>query len=502
MPRSVTGVYTLPLPPVVPGELILAEWANPTLDDIGDTLTDSLDRYARGGMLAPLRVPAGSAVAPTLSFSSENTTGFFLRDAGELGVSILGVEVGFFREDGLTLEDLLVTGNAQIDGNLNVDGQLTVASIWMDAVAFGNDPTFPTGTFSRDDEGRVRLRVQYDDGSIDTDFYWSALTGTAFAPIYQGGNTRANPTFSISRQGDGLAYFSTLPDDSSGAFHVSFDYANLQMSVIGRAYVQDWVYSASLRAGNSTTNPTAVFSRNGNEELGIVVQADDGSNDNLFLFSTGGAPDSGLFYAPRMVSAGAGAAGAKTLQMWNDNRRAWWELAAAGDSIELWHAGSPNFMRMFVDQYGGVYASNVMYAAAHCTGQLNPMSLALTTGYTSSTSPVEATNYITEVYDVLSDFDPTTGRFTASVTGQYMVTATMECAQGDPSPCTVAIYKNGSIFAAGSAITTPAIVANNVTVTISMPVQLAFNDYVSIFRNVANAANGARIMNFSVTHIQ
>jgi microcystin-dependent protein len=52
--RNQSGQYTLPLPPVSPGDVVEAQWANQSLGDIGEALTQSLDRNGRGAMLAPL----------------------------------------------------------------------------------------------------------------------------------------------------------------------------------------------------------------------------------------------------------------------------------------------------------------------------------------------------------------------------------------------------------------------------------------------------------------
>jgi microcystin-dependent protein len=52
--RNQSGNYTLPLPPVSPGDTVEAQWANMSLGDIGEALTQSLDRNGRGPMLAPL----------------------------------------------------------------------------------------------------------------------------------------------------------------------------------------------------------------------------------------------------------------------------------------------------------------------------------------------------------------------------------------------------------------------------------------------------------------
>ena len=60
MSRSQSGQYTLPLPPVSPGDVVESQWANLSLGDIGEALTQSLDRSGRGPMLAPLILAAGN----------------------------------------------------------------------------------------------------------------------------------------------------------------------------------------------------------------------------------------------------------------------------------------------------------------------------------------------------------------------------------------------------------------------------------------------------------
>ena len=78
MSRNANGTYTLPPSnPVVSGTLITPDWANPTMSDVAQALTDSLDRYGRGAMLAPLLIQNGSVAAPGLQFQSALTTGLY-----------------------------------------------------------------------------------------------------------------------------------------------------------------------------------------------------------------------------------------------------------------------------------------------------------------------------------------------------------------------------------------------------------------------------------------
>jgi hypothetical protein len=85
MSRDVSGNYTLPVGnPVVTATPITSTWANNTLNDIKDALTDSLSRTGNGGMTAPLAGVNGTALLPAYTFSSEPTLGFYRPAAGVL----------------------------------------------------------------------------------------------------------------------------------------------------------------------------------------------------------------------------------------------------------------------------------------------------------------------------------------------------------------------------------------------------------------------------------
>ena len=115
MPRNSSGTYTLPLPPVVPGTTIEAEWANDTLADIAQALTESLDRGGRGGMYGPFLIADGTAAAPGLPFSNEPNTGIYRAGNGQFGISTLGVSRAIFDVNGMTAPQVLLTGDIVLD---------------------------------------------------------------------------------------------------------------------------------------------------------------------------------------------------------------------------------------------------------------------------------------------------------------------------------------------------------------------------------------------------
>jgi hypothetical protein len=132
MPRNASGVYTLPAGnPVIPGTTIDAAWANDTLEDLANEVTNSLSRTGAGGMLAPFRIADGNITAPGISFLNETNTGLYRSGAGSAWMAVLGVNVAQFSTVGLTIASakaLTALGNASVGGTFAVTGATTVAS--------------------------------------------------------------------------------------------------------------------------------------------------------------------------------------------------------------------------------------------------------------------------------------------------------------------------------------------------------------------------------------
>jgi len=100
MPRNGAGVYILPPSnPVVPGTIIATTWANPTLSDIAQALTDSLDRNGLGGMLAPFYIADGTISAPGLAFANEHSLGIWRSSTGEYQLTSGGTNVFTIESD-------------------------------------------------------------------------------------------------------------------------------------------------------------------------------------------------------------------------------------------------------------------------------------------------------------------------------------------------------------------------------------------------------------------
>ena len=102
MPRDPGGLYFLPAGnPVVTGTIIESDWANPTMSDVGQEISDSLSRSGKGGMLAALRGLDGSAAVPTFSFTNEPATGRYRAGPGQVVESVDGTPVVRYLATGL-----------------------------------------------------------------------------------------------------------------------------------------------------------------------------------------------------------------------------------------------------------------------------------------------------------------------------------------------------------------------------------------------------------------
>ena len=104
MPRNAQGQYFLPDGnPVTPGELIKSEWANSTMDDIANALTNSLDRAGAGGMTGQLKAASGTVARPGIAFVEDVTSGLQKESAGVVAAVASGVKQAYWSANGFFL---------------------------------------------------------------------------------------------------------------------------------------------------------------------------------------------------------------------------------------------------------------------------------------------------------------------------------------------------------------------------------------------------------------
>ena len=102
MPRNSQGQYFLPDGnPVVAGELVKAEWANSTLDDVANALTNSLDRSGAGGMTGQFKAASGTVLRPGMSFVEDPATGIYKESQGVMALAASGIKQAYVTQNGL-----------------------------------------------------------------------------------------------------------------------------------------------------------------------------------------------------------------------------------------------------------------------------------------------------------------------------------------------------------------------------------------------------------------
>lgn len=93
MPSDASGNYSLPPGYLaVTGQTIQASQHNPPLEDLGTSMTQRVMTTGATPMTGPLKLPNGSAAAPSMTFASATNVGFY-RTAGGIGVSVNGALV-------------------------------------------------------------------------------------------------------------------------------------------------------------------------------------------------------------------------------------------------------------------------------------------------------------------------------------------------------------------------------------------------------------------------
>ena len=144
MPRDANGNYTLPpgINPVIPGTDIEADWANPTLDDVANALTDSLSRTGSGGMQVPFKFGDGTTGAPSVTWTNQPQAGLYRAANDDIRYVINGVDVLQLRPTaagGVAIPGVVpftVGGPVVLNGAVALNGGATINGA---AVANQND---------------------------------------------------------------------------------------------------------------------------------------------------------------------------------------------------------------------------------------------------------------------------------------------------------------------------------------------------------------------------
>lgn len=208
MPRNSSGTYTLPAGnPVVTGTLIESTWCNPTMSDLGSAITDSLDRFGRGGMLAPMRFVDGTVTAPAMAFSSETTLGLYRPSAGTLSVAITGVQRFIMTAALFTIvPPTTFTGLVTFNGGATIGGAVDINEL------SNNTPQAFTAASTVTPDWQM-----VGTSSAATYMGWSRFSANNVGPVLNLGHSRgaAVGTQTVLNSGDQFAQISFYGSDGT-----------------------------------------------------------------------------------------------------------------------------------------------------------------------------------------------------------------------------------------------------------------------------------------------
>lgn len=254
MPRNGSGTYTLPSGnPVVSGTIIESTWANSTLADLADSITNSLARNGEGGMTAPLRLTDGVVATPSLAFANETGSGLYRAAAGDLGLSVLGSRI-------LRLQ----AAGASVAGTFGVSGDTSLANL-----AYTDTLTGGTGVINIG-SGQIYKSVGGDVGIGTTSplsnlhIYSTALTSLSLTDATLGSNY-GGTIRGFGQAGLGGYCEIGVLDAGSYSAGIQIQQQSAQIIFFGNAGTSERMrINSSGYVGINTNSPSALLDVNGN----------------------------------------------------------------------------------------------------------------------------------------------------------------------------------------------------------------------------------------------
>ncbi len=257
MPRNAAGQYILPVGnPVITDTLIESDgWANPTMEDLGAEIEDSLSRDGKGSMRAALGIVDGSQANPGLRFIGETGSGLYRNSDGEWWLTVKGVgKIQITESAGIMLADAVtVNGDHTVNGTGTYNGQLQIIG----------------------QEDIVQLIITADAGQTENLTEWWTAGGEVLAYITENGNLAilgTAPDIDAQRlfmeNSEFISKFTKFTDDDTGSF------VDVQHDIIST--VPDPDYFARWRFGRDTIV----------DELRVEVLQGDGSEVSAFDVDT------------------------------------------------------------------------------------------------------------------------------------------------------------------------------------------------------------------------
>ena len=377
MPRNSSGTYSLPSGnPVQSGTLIDATWANNTLNDLANEMTDSLSRTGEGGMLAPFRLADGVQATPGLAFTNEPSTGLYRAGTNEMWAVVGGAQQLQFTNTGLLVpaSRTVTFNNSAIacPNNLSFDSDTFYIDATNDRIGIGTSTPYATLTVVSAGTNNTRgiAGEHYDNTTAFSQF--------KFVGSRARGN-RGNPSAVLADDSlasyNGRGYKANAWSDTVGGFYIyaaenwtnstTGTYMTWRGVASGGTTVSEWMRINATGVGIGTTTPGDKLEVNGrvaaksssDVNLAFVLNntASGGREWQFIASSTGGLDGGGTFNlrdntagANRLtVSSGGNLGLGVTPSAWESGTQS----ISVGAGTALWNPGSGTVTRLITNAY-------------------------------------------------------------------------------------------------------------------------------------------------------
>ena len=289
MARDTNGTYTLEFGSpsnVQPGTTIQSAWANGTLDDIAEALTNSLDRQGRGGMLAPFKFANGLQTEPSITWSNEPNTGFWRPGTvGDMRLSVLG-------------SDLMRWNNTSV--------QIWANSQWNDVVYDGGPGGMPDGSTdyqsiswdntANDWTPTSALLINFDTGTVTTASDLAVAGDILVGGTVDGRDVNVDGNTMDAHIQDPFIHYDDVPIDN-----IQYARKNRTWAVIdptGAVIPDGTAEGQTLRWDNTagSWDETATILQNADDSVSIATAwIDDNGADSGIWFGGAGSKARGIY---------------------------------------------------------------------------------------------------------------------------------------------------------------------------------------------------------------
>jgi len=291
VPRDNSGNYGLPAGnPVVSGEVIESVWANTTMDDIAEALSNSLSRDGKGGMRAPLILDGSPLTDPDQAVSMSQLE-------GEIGDAFDAHNEPEGNPHTQYLLEVVAGENIDVD---ITDPQRPIVS----------SPDVPPEEGTLKSDGTVPMDAGYipvGDQDIVTKKYHDDNSGGS-----PGGDGILEPDIPPVAAGVAVAYKDTTGKQAADPSVDLQTPTNVLKQGTHRVTSNGTVYEIETAAGGGTT--IHIKPGDGGASLQIIVPAGAGPQDPIFIQSVAASleivSDSAIFIQDmQWPAAGSGVPG-------------------------------------------------------------------------------------------------------------------------------------------------------------------------------------------------